>query len=169
MALNLSGFGGVGEDPSVMGWGDTQTTDYSTNPIIAGNPSTVVDTPRSDGITWGGVLSGVESTANTLLDTFGKFYKLEDSVASAQFQREIKSAQLDITRAQALGSLDVQKVTTDAQVQIAKAQAARAVADQLARTNSGSAGYIVQQSAPLLKIGAVLLGAFLVYRVTVKK
>jgi hypothetical protein len=165
MALDFSGFGGAGNDPSVMGWGDTQDTDYSTAPLSSGLPANVVDTPRSDGITFDGILSGVSATADTLFNTFGKIYSLQSSVENAKFQRTVNAANLELKQAQTMGSIDIQRAAIDANLAIEKARAARATNDALTQVNSGSAGFIVQNGkiSPLMILGGLALIGGLVY------
>jgi hypothetical protein len=63
------------------------------------------------------------------------------------------------------GSLDIQKTLIDANVQIEKAKAARAVNDQLARTNSGSAPFIQKAAkiSPMLILGGVAIIGAVIY------
>jgi hypothetical protein len=166
MPFNFSGFGGASNDPAVMGWNTTQETDYSTNPLSSGLPSNVVEAPRSNGVTFSGILDGVSATADSLFKTFGKVYQLQSDVEDAKFQRVVNEANMDLKRAQTMGTLDIQRATIDANIAIEKARAGRATEDALARVNSGSAGFIVQTSkvSPLMIIGGlVLAGAFLFF------
>ena len=166
--LSFSDFGGSGNDPSVMGWGDTQSTDYSTNPIGYGVPDNTVNAPRSDGVTWTGVLGGVESTANNLLNTFSKVYQLQSTVENAKFNQTIQASQLDLQRSQALGSLEVQRANVDASKTIALAQAKRQTADAISRTETGST-FISKVNTPYLMIAGVIGIAAVVYFMGVKK
>ena len=167
MALDLSGFGGDGNDPAVMGWGDTQSTDYSVAPLSDGVPDNVVNVPRSDGITFNGILAGVSSTADSLLNTFGKVYQLQSNVENAKFQRTVNSANMELKQAQTMGTIDIQKAAIDANLAIEKARAARATNDALAQVNSGSAGFIVQSGkiTPMMILGGLaVIGAVLYFR-----
>lgn len=165
MALDFSGFGGVGNDPSIMGWGDTQTADYSVAPLSDGVPDNVVNVPRSDGITFDGILAGVSATADSLTNIFGKVYSLQSGVENAKFQRVVNQANQDLKQAQTMGAIDIQRAAIDANLAIEKARAARATNDALARVNSGSAGFIVQSGrvSPMMILGGLLAIGAAVY------
>lgn len=142
-------------------WGlpvDTQSTDYSTAPLSDGSPANYVDVDRSDGVTFGGFLNGVQATASTLFDTFGKVYSLQSKAEDVKFTRQVQSAQMDLQRATALGGLDVQRAAIDANNAIEKARAQRAVNDEMARVNSGSAGFVGGKSNAGLMLGLLALG-----------
>ena len=136
---------------------ETQGTDYSVSPQSDGLPDNVVNTPRSDGITWTGVLSSVKSTATSLFDVFGKAYALNSEIENRKYQQEVQKAQGDLNRAATYGTLDIQRARIDANVAIEKARAARAVGDAQARVKSGTAGYIAMPSkmSPMLILGAL--------------
>ena len=167
MALDFSGFGGVGNDPAIMGWGDTQTADYSVNHLSDGVPDNVVNVPRSDGITFDGILAGVSATADSLTNIFGKVYSLQSNVENAKFQRTVAAANQELKQAQTMGAIDIQRAAIDANLAIEKARAARATNDALAQVNSGSAGFIVQNGkvSPMIILGGLaLIGAVLYFR-----
>lgn len=142
-------------------WGlpvQTQSTDYSTAPLSDGSPANYVDIPRSEGVTFGGFLNGVTATANSLFDTFGKVYSLQSKAEDVKFTRQVQSAQMDLQRATALGGLDVQRAAIDANNAIEKARAQRAVNDEMARVNSGSAGFVGGKSNAGMMLGLLALG-----------
>jgi hypothetical protein len=146
---------------------NTQVSDYSVSPIVDSVPENVIDVPRSSGITFDGVLEGVQKTADTLLNTFGKVYAIDSAIQSAKFQREVTQSKNDVERARALGTLDVQKTAIDANIQIEKSRAARAVDDAKAReSSSANAGYIrtaskVSPTIIILGVGAIALLIFM--------
>lgn len=144
-----------------------QNADLPSQPLSDGVPANVVDVPRSDGITFDGILSGVSATADTLFNTFGKIYSLQSSVENAKFQRTVNAANQELKQAQAMGSIDIQRAAIDANLAIEKARAARATNDALAQVNSGSAGFIVQNGkvSPMIILGGLaLIGAVLYFR-----
>ena len=150
-----------------FGTWDTLGTDLPTVPLSNGSPSNVVDTPRSDGITWDGILSGVNATADSLLNTFGKVYQIQSNVENAKFQRVVNEASQSLKVAQTMGSLDIQRASIDANVAIEKARAARATGDAMAQINSGAAGYVLQSgkiSPMMIILGLAGIGAVLYLR-----
>jgi hypothetical protein len=149
-------FGGSGSDPSVMGWGNTQATDYSINPLSDGVPANVVDVSRSDGITWDGVLSKVSATADSLFSTFGKVYQLNSNVENEKFQRMVNEANRELKRAETMGTLDIKRAQIDANLAIEKARAGRATSDAITQMNSGVAGFVTVPGK--IPTGMVLLG-----------
>lgn len=150
-----------------FGTWDTLGTDLPTAALSNGSPSNVVDTPRSDGITWDGILSGVNATADSLLNTFGKVYQIQSNVENAKFQRVVNEANQSLKVAQTMGSLDIQRASIDANVAIEKARAARATGDAMAQINSGAAGYVLQGgkiSPMMIILGIAGIGAVLYLR-----
>jgi hypothetical protein len=150
-----------------FGTWDTLGTDLPTYPLSNGSPSNVVDVPRSSGISWDGILSGVNATADSLLNTFGKVYQIQSSVENAKFQRVVNEANQSLKMAQTMGTIDIQRASIDANVAIEKARASRATNDAIAQVNSGAAGYVVQTGkiSPMLIIGgALIVGAALFFR-----
>jgi len=142
--------------------GNTQSTDYSTTPINDGLPDNVINVSRSDGITWSGVLGAATAGADTLTKVFSTVYNLQSKAEDAKYQRTLNETNQQIRMAEAAGSLEVKRAVLDANVQIEKSKAARAVADQQARTASGSAGYVQTTSkmSPMLILGGLaVLGA----------
>ena len=144
---------------------DTLTPELGSGTLSNGQASNVVNAPRSDGVSWTGVLNNVSATADSLLNLWGKAVSFTDAAEDKAYQRELKKATFEVNKAQAFGSLEVQKATVDANKQIALAQAQRAVSDQLARTNSGAAGYVtVPDQMPtkwLVIAGIVGIAAYL--------
>lgn len=150
-----------------FGTWDTLGTDLPVYPLSNGAPSNVVDTPRSDGITWDGILSGVSATADALTNTFGKIYQIQSGVENAKFQRVVNEANQSLKVAQTMGSLDIQRASIDANVAIEKARAARATGDAMAQINSGAAGYVLQGgkiSPMMIILGLAGIGAVLYLR-----
>lgn len=135
-------------------------------------PQNLVETPRSSGITLSGVLGGVEATAKSALDIFGKVYSLQNEAASQKYQQEIGKASLKVETAKALGSLELTKAQIDAQKQIGILQAQSAVKDQQAKTASSSAaGYVTSGIGSLLTPQVLLMigGAILLFKKGGKK
>jgi hypothetical protein len=75
---------------------DTQSTDYSTLPINDGLPDNVLNVPRSDGITWTGVLDAAKSSADTLFGVFNNVYNLQSKIEDAKYQRTVNEANMQI-------------------------------------------------------------------------
>lgn len=150
-----------------FGTWDTLGTDLPQYALSNGAPSNVVDTPRSDGITWDGILSGVSATADALTSTFGKIYQIQSGVENAKFQRVVNEANQSLKVAQTMGTLDIQRASIDANVAIEKARAARATGDAMAQINSGAAGYVLQGgkiSPMMIILGLAGIGAVLYLR-----
>lgn len=107
-----------------------------------GVPDNVVNTPRSDGITVSGVLQGVTSTADSLLNVFGKAYTLYNQGQALQYSAKLadSSQQLQYAQSQAQIDLAKTKVATDAQLGQMNAQAQ--IANAAARLQAGAAGFI---------------------------
>lgn len=150
-----------------FGTWDTLNTDLPQYALSNGAPSNVVDTPRSDGITWAGVLSGVSATADALTNTFGKIYQIQSSVENAKFQRVVNEANQSLKVAQTMGTLDIQRASVDANVAIEKARAARAIGDAMAQINSGASGHVLpgKKISPMMIIlGLAGIGAVLYLR-----
>lgn len=147
----------------------TQSTDIGTSPLSSGIPDNYVDTPRSAGITFNGILNKFNASTDSLLNTFGKIYSLDSKVENAKFQRSIQSATLDLTRARALGALDVQRATLDADIAIEKQRAARGTGDAAERKKSGEAGYFVTKikKSPVIILGVLVFG-FAAYKLSMK-
>lgn len=160
MGLDLSNWNlGAGLDfPSTM---DAGVPDYS---VGNGVPATapLENVPLSSGIDLSGILGGITKTAETGLNLFSKIYSLQDSVESAKFNRAMQQTRTDIAKAQASGALDVQRLQVDANTQLAKLQAQRAIADAQAQLNSSSASGYYSKGAglsayvPLLLIGGIV-------------
>lgn len=142
-----------------------QQADLPTGELSTGQPANYVNTPRSDGITFDGILTGVERTADSLFNTFGKIYSLQSSAENAKFQRTVNQANQELKQAQTLGAIDVQKAAIDANLAIEKARAARATNDALAQVNSGSAGFVVRDEriSPMMILGGLLAIGAAVY------
>lgn len=149
-----------------FGTWDTQGTDLPSTSLSFGAPSNIVDVPKSDGVTWSGILSGVSATADALTSTFGKIYAINSAVENAKFQQTVNAANQQLKVAQTMGTLDIQRATLDANVAIEKARAARATNDAIAQVNSGSAGYVKAGGiSPLVILGGLaLVGAVLFMR-----
>lgn len=124
---------------------DAGTPDYT---VGDGLPTTGIlqDVPRSDGITVSGIFDGLNKTAQTGFDLFNKVYSLSNQVEDKKFSMEMNRARVDIAKAQAAGTLDVERARNDANIQLARMQAQRAVADAQAQVNSGKAGYVAQKA-----------------------
>lgn len=133
-------------------------------PLSSGVPDNVIDVDRSGGITLSGVLSGVDATASNLLNMLGKYYSTTSKIEDAKFQRTVQTATLDLARARALGSLEIDRAAVDAQVAIEKARAARATGDAMARINSGGAGYFMRAGVSPLILIAGAVGLFMMMR-----
>lgn len=149
-----------------MGFGtwDTLDTDLPSTSLSYGTPSTLVDTPRSDGMTWSGLLSGVSATADAITDTFGKVYQIQSNIENTKFQRVVNDANLQLKQVATLGALDVQRATIDANVAIEKARASRAVGDAMAQQASGAAGYVTSGGvSPMLVLGLAGVAALLYF------
>lgn len=119
---------------------DTLGTDLLGVQIMDNVPDTYVDVPRSNGITVSGVLKGVETGVNTLVNTWSKVTALNSEVENRKFQQTLASANMDLQKTKALNSIDIAKAQTDANRQIELARAQRGVADQVARTQSSQIG-----------------------------
>lgn len=146
---------------------DTISAELPDTQLSTGIPSNVVDVPKTDGVTFSGVLNGISSTADSLINAFGKIYSINSAVENAKFQQTVKAAELEVNKARTLGTLDVQRASIDANVSIAKAQAARATNDALAQVNSGSAGFLnkgAKISPMLIILGLAGIGAVLYLR-----
>lgn len=164
--LDFSQWGGSNYDP--LASYDTLQTDYSVRPLSYGVPNNVVNTPRSDGVTWSGVLNGVSSTADTLLQTFGKVYQINSSIENAKYSQQVTNAQLENQRASTLGGLELQKTAIDANLQIEKARAGRATKDAITQANSGGAGFVVPPVSKTNQMyligGVVIIGALIFFK-----
>jgi hypothetical protein len=101
-------------------------------------PENVVNIDRTDGLGFGGILESVKAGANSLIGTWAKVYELQSTVENTKFNNTLRAAQLDVQRAGALGSLEVQRAQVDATKTIELARARRAVADAEANAESSS-------------------------------
>lgn len=158
MALDLGDFLMPAEKWSLDG---AQTADYNSDPILSGVPATVSTAERSSGITFNGVLDGVSATADSLFNTFGKFYSLNSKIEDSKFQRTVNEANQSLKVAETMGALDIKRATIDANIAIEKARAGRAVADQVQRIQSGSSYIPVprQIDTKMLLLGGAALAA----------
>lgn len=153
---------------------ETTVTDLIPPDLILSNtmPETLVEVPRSEGITLSGVLGSVEATAKSALDIFGKFYSLQNQAATRKYQQEIGKATMQTETAKAIGGLELTRAQIDAQKQIGILQAQSAVKDQQARTASSSAsGYVTGSLSSLLTPQILLMvgGAVLLFMKKGKK
>lgn len=117
---------------------ETVGTDFTVDNTSYVPPTAIQVNDVTEGVSFGGVLKGVEATANSLLNFGTKIYSLQNSVENAKFAQQVKSAQLDLSKAQISGDLAVRQAQTDAQTKIALAQAQRATNDALTRVNSSA-------------------------------
>lgn len=146
--------------------GESLPTDL---PVVSGIDYTGNSQPTlSQGTNFGDVLSGiltpVVATANTALGLWGTYNKIEDSLATAKFNRVLANSKQELEQNKSLGSLELQKLQTANALKIEQARATLSTANDMARINSS--GGNVGGGTPLLLYGLFGLGLWLVTRGT---
>lgn len=159
MGLDLSGWdlGGNLELPSTI---DAGMPEFS---IGDGMPSVPLDVPRSEGFTFSGILGGLEKTAQSGFELFSKVYQLQDAVEGAKFNRAMTQQRTQLAQAQTAGTLDIQKLRLDSDIQLAKLQAQAALANEQAKvqssiraSTSGGSGGSMGALLPFLMVGGIV-------------
>lgn len=143
--------------------GESLSTDLPTVSSVdyAGNSQPTLSQGTNWGDTLSGILTPVVATANTALGLWGTYNKIEDSLATAKFNRVLASTKQELDQSKAIGSLELEKLRVANALKIEQARSNLSTANDMARVNS-SGGNVT--SSPLLLYGLFGFGLWLAVR-----
>lgn len=113
-----------------------------------------------------GLLGGIETTADSLLNTWSRVNSISTNAENLKFNQQINAAKLDLAKAQIGGQIDVAKTKamTDAQIEQIRAQTAVSVAQRQA--DNAKYGYVPATTGnKLIDWGLIIAAASFAYTV----